>query len=107
MNSPTVAFKFKNDSNAAARLASLEESPGGPLRIASTHILAVAMGDELKALTGGDREITMHMLEDLSLQHLIFDEDMMDCNEAFLIYPKFWTGLAKSIADAGTDLPSH
>ena len=95
-------FSYKADNNSAVRLASLQDSAGGPMSISKDHIIAAALGDALPALTATTREVTHHFMESISFKHLTFDDTVMGDHVLFHVLPKRWSALAKSVADAGT-----
>ena len=50
-------FSYTDESNAPARLKSLEGGPGGPMSVSKDQIIAVSLGDDLPSLTATTRKL--------------------------------------------------
>ena len=77
MAANSYTFKYTDDRNAAARLASISADSGGPMAVHKAHILAVALEGELPPPAGTAQTLTSHMMEDLSLAELSFEDSVM------------------------------
>ena len=104
MATNTTKFEFTVAGNEAAKTASLATSPGGPIKVHNTHLLAVALeaaGVVLPSTGADHRVLKMHMLEDLSLTSIVYTEALRAEVLTYYIKPTAWSALFRSLEGAG------
>ena len=104
----TTEFNYTTTSTRdAERCDSLGETLGGPVRVSSNHMLAVAMeqaGFKLTPAGAGFVTIDMRMIDDLTQTNLVFDEALDNEHIAWHVVPTRLSALFRSLEGAGVSL---
>ena len=104
----TTEFNYTTTSTRdAERCDSLRKTLGGPVRVSSNHMLAVAMeqaGFKLTPAGAGFVTIDMRMIDDLTETNLVFDEALDNEHIAWHVVPTRLSALFRSLEGAGASL---
>ena len=108
MATTTTKFEYTtNSTRSTEKCDSLGKTLGGPVKVSSNHMLAVALeqaGFKLPAAGAGFVTIEMRMIDDLTQTNLIFDEALDGQHIAWHVVPTRLSTLFRSLEGAGVSL---